>query len=149
MLCCLSVPLTRASAPQRTRAPSTYLQIQERLQETYDAICQLASLIDARQNARRSEKPWQGEIDATGDLTSVTVTGVIESAPGFTRRTFTPLTKTSLTWCHTEKEALASRPAVERCLRTLPSSRSAIDSLQAMPRRKLEMPQHSQNTAST
>ena len=75
------------------------------------------------------------EIDATGDLTSVTVTGVTERA-GLTRRTFYSHYKDIPDLVlHIEKEALAElRPAVEQLARVnLVELREAIDSYKPCP----------------
>ncbi len=75
------------------------------------------------------------EIDATGDLTSVTVTGVTERA-GLTRRTFYSHYKDIPDLVlHIEKEALAElRPAVEQLARVnLVELKEAIDSYRPCP----------------
>lgn len=75
------------------------------------------------------------EIDATGDLTSVTVTGVTERA-GLTRRTFYSHYKDIPDLVlHIEKEALAElRPAVDRLAHVnLTELKEAIDSYRPCP----------------
>ncbi len=75
------------------------------------------------------------EIDVTGDLTSVTVTGVTERA-GLTRRTFYSHYKDIPDLVlHIEKEALAElRPAVEQLARVnLVELKEAIDSYKPCP----------------